>query len=112
MTVGNLEKIMEPLKSAEIPCVVFEDCLHVTQDNNATILLTMVTSDLLELFVRHQLQAVQEEIFRLNPNAFNDPVQYYQISKDYRLLWRVWTDFLALIERKRKEKADQQELSL
>jgi hypothetical protein len=76
----------------QVSVLVHRDVLAKFDLEFRNVLTQFLGSFVFLKFCEANLKAVEEDIRNLAPTARMTPDEYFQLSKDMRLVWRFWTD--------------------
>jgi hypothetical protein len=84
----------EPRPQPEITQLLDRDVIGKLYDGAAReYLAAMIASPVFRNFCEEQLASAQKRANELQVGHYSAE-EYYQLSKDFRLLWRFWNDFV------------------
>lgn len=83
----------EPSPNPEISVTVHREAMEVFKGLDKEYIQAMFGSVLFEQFCLKQMELSRKAQDSL-PMGRYSPEQFYQLTRDFRLLWRVWNDLL------------------
>lgn len=86
---------INPYLSPEISILIHPEALAQFEGPHLEYMKSFFGSVLFENWVKKNQELTEADARALQIGRYS-PEQYYQLSKDFRLLWRVWTDLLQL----------------